>query len=530
MAAMDTRFFRGRATVALAVAAVLVSAVFGLKVLPLPALVVCCWALAATFQLIQAVLAVRIGATAAPGSPGRRFWWGVVVTVGLFALGSTIQLAAVLLRTGDLDPTRRSDLYLGLPAVLAVVDLGALVLIGTLLTSPLGLTSARERQRFWIDATSVMVAVGLFAWQFSGLGQGHVLPAHHGDQVHMVLAPAAFIVVAFGIVKITLGGSAPFTRSAAAFGCLAAAVESVNAGLGKTFMQTGHASWNLGLGVLANIAILACFHVQLRRVRGVTAPSRRSRTRSFSPLPYLSVGATFALLIVVLAGQSLTFGGWVALAAAIASTALVAVRQLIAFVDNDRLLKSLNVTVWELAEAQDILTQTLDERDELSARLRHLAYHDPLTGLANRALFLERAAEALAVRGAQPTVMNIDLDEFKPVNDRFGHDGGDQLLREVAGRLTSCVGSAGLVARLGGDEFAVLLPRTEPDAVAVLVELIARSVRRPVRLRGGAVVSVGASIGTAVAERPGEDLHTLMQRADLRMYAEKHAARAVPAL
>ncbi|WP_239153063.1 GGDEF domain-containing protein [Virgisporangium aliadipatigenens] len=524
---MDARFLsRDRRLIAIAVAAVLAGAVFGLDLLPLPAAVVCSWALTLAFQLMETVLAVRIGATAPARSAARRFWWGITVTVGLFAVGTVIQLGAVLLNVDDLDPARRGELFFGLPISLGLVDLGALVLIVSLLGLPLGLPSGRERQRFWIDAASVMVAVGLFAWEITGLGEGHEVPDGQADLVHMVLAPAAFVVVAFGIVKITLGGSAPFTRSAAAFACVAAALESLNAGLGKTFLESGHASWNLGLGLLANLACVACLHVQLRHT---ATPARPKSARSFSLLPYLSVGVTFALLIVVLADDSLTFGGWLALGCAIVSTGLVAVRQLIAFVDNDRLLKSLNVTVWELAEAQDILTQTLDERDQLAARLSHLAYHDPLTGLANRALFLERAAEALARRDALPTIVNIDLDEFKPVNDRFGHDGGDQLLREIAGRLVSCVGGAGTVARLGGDEFAILLPHTAPEAVEVLVSLAAAAVRRPVALRGGAVVSVGASIGTAVAERPGEDLHTLMQRADLRMYAEKRAARSVPA-
>jgi len=159
----------------------------------------------------------------------------------------------------------------------------------------------------------------------------------------------------------------------------------------------------------------------------------------------------------------------------------------------------------------------------LAERLRHLAYHDNLTGLANRALFLERLTAALAV-GA-PTVMIIDLDDFKPVNDAHGHHAGDTLLRAAAERLTRCVRDAGTVARLGGDEFAVLLPAAGPAEVAALVERVATAVGEPVPV-GGTEVRVRASIGAASAPAGGPTdptvaLTELLHRADLAMYAEK---------
>jgi diguanylate cyclase (GGDEF)-like protein len=183
--------------------------------------------------------------------------------------------------------------------------------------------------------------------------------------------------------------------------------------------------------------------------------------------------------------------------------------------------------------------RAVDERDALADRLSHLAYHDSLTGLANRALFLERLAEALAARGPgeAPTVIMIDLDDFKPVNDRHGHNAGDTLLRVVAGRLRDCVRDADTVARLGGDEFAILLATPGPARLADLVRRIGATIRQPVRVGADRVeVSVRASVGTAtgaVLDRtPGDveaELTALLHHADLEMYADKQLSKPTPA-
>src|SRR5262249_35901612 len=106
------------------------------------------------------------------------------------------------------------------------------------------------------------------------------------------------------------------------------------------------------------------------------------------------------------------------------------------------------------------LITSLAQLQALERKLAHQAYHDSLTGLANRALFHDRVDAALenATSDSQVTVLFIDLDDFKTVNDTLGHSAGDALLTEVAGRIASCLDEDATAARLGGDEFAVLLP------------------------------------------------------------------------
>jgi diguanylate cyclase (GGDEF)-like protein len=161
------------------------------------------------------------------------------------------------------------------------------------------------------------------------------------------------------------------------------------------------------------------------------------------------------------------------------------------------------------------------QRDGLAERLRHLAYHDSLTGLANRTMFRERLAATLSA-GETPTVLIIDLNDFKPVNDQYGHHAGDALLQAVALRMSRVVRDSGTVARLGGDEFGVVL--SDPAvAVTDLVERMVVAIAQPVPVGTGAAraeVRVRASFGWAAAV-PGEDMSTLLHRADLAMYADK---------
>ncbi|WP_317203495.1 EAL domain-containing protein [Janthinobacterium sp.] len=160
--------------------------------------------------------------------------------------------------------------------------------------------------------------------------------------------------------------------------------------------------------------------------------------------------------------------------------------------------------------------------------IRHLAFHDPLTGLPNRALLLDRLEQSLlaAVRsGARPALMFIDLDRFKHINDSLGHDAGDHLLKEVARRLRDCLRDSDTLARMGGDEFVLLLEHApEAKDCAALAHKLLECLALPMPLNGH-TLQMGASIGIACAPDDGAGVVALMKHADAAMYAAKAAGR-----
>ena len=165
-------------------------------------------------------------------------------------------------------------------------------------------------------------------------------------------------------------------------------------------------------------------------------------------------------------------------------------------------------------------------RRVLEEQLEHQAFHDPLTGLANRALFRDRVEHALAraARGAGVAVLFLDLDDFKTVNDSLGHPAGDALLDAVAQRLLGATRAGDTVARLGGDEFAVLLEDTASPADAVAAaDRVRAALAAPVPL-AGREMRVGASLGLAHAH-PGEGPAELLRNADVAMYQAKAAGK-----
>ena len=179
----------------------------------------------------------------------------------------------------------------------------------------------------------------------------------------------------------------------------------------------------------------------------------------------------------------------------------------------------------EEATVEGIVVNTRDvsERRTLQSRLAHQAFHDELTRLANRALFLNRVAHtvARAPRGQHPAaVLFLDLDDFKKVNDSLGHAVGDELLVAAAARLTTCVRPGDTIARLGGDEFAVLLEDVDGMSdVVIVAERISASVRAPFHVSGRDVF-IGVSIGIA-AVSAGETPDDVLRNADLAMYFAK---------
>ncbi|HXZ61929.1 MAG TPA: sensor domain-containing diguanylate cyclase [Acidimicrobiales bacterium] len=161
--------------------------------------------------------------------------------------------------------------------------------------------------------------------------------------------------------------------------------------------------------------------------------------------------------------------------------------------------------------------------------LAHQAYHDSLTGLANRTLLNSRLNQATSRARRQQrglALLYMDLDGFKPVNDRAGHDVGDELLVAVSARLVRSVRSEDTVARVGGDEFAILMEDVDnPTAARVAAERIVGAVGRPYVVRGHEIV-VSASVGIAYSPRGEEDGECLMRDADLAMYRAKDAGKS----
>ncbi|WP_426976408.1 putative bifunctional diguanylate cyclase/phosphodiesterase [Pseudarthrobacter sp. O4] len=171
--------------------------------------------------------------------------------------------------------------------------------------------------------------------------------------------------------------------------------------------------------------------------------------------------------------------------------------------------------------AQDQARRAMEELAEQADKLKELAFQDPLTGLANRILFNERAAAALLT--PEPVhVLLLDLDDFKEINDVLGHHAGDEMLVEVARRLQNCVGPHGTVARLGGDEFVVLLVGCrDADAVA---QRVVSQLNAPVSIEG-TLMRPALSLGVASRNDDAMTSSELLRQADLAMYAAKEAGK-----
>lgn len=185
----------------------------------------------------------------------------------------------------------------------------------------------------------------------------------------------------------------------------------------------------------------------------------------------------------------------------------------------------------ETAEGPLVVSVSHDvtERVAASEALEHIAFHDQLTGLANRALLTDRLEVAIAAakrHGHELGIAFIDLDGFKGVNDSLGHEVGDQLLVAFARRLERAVREEDTVARLGGDEFVVLFPRlTSAEDLASLGKQLRERIAGPVTVNGKRM-RVAGSLGLALLDRDSDDAKSLLMRADMSMYEAKRETAA----
>jgi diguanylate cyclase (GGDEF)-like protein/PAS domain S-box-containing protein len=171
-----------------------------------------------------------------------------------------------------------------------------------------------------------------------------------------------------------------------------------------------------------------------------------------------------------------------------------------------------------------LIAQDVTARNALQAQLTRQAYHDTLTGLPNRALFRQRLDRAMS-DSHDVTVIFVDLDDFKRINDSLGHTAGDAFLVAIANRLRPCLREGDTIARLGGDEFTVLLERCTPEDALAVVERFYEVLRDPISIDGREMVA-SPSIGIAIGDETITISDELLRRADVAMYVAKRTGKA----
>lgn len=199
--------------------------------------------------------------------------------------------------------------------------------------------------------------------------------------------------------------------------------------------------------------------------------------------------------------------------------------------DFNRMIEQIQSRDSELLKAHQLLENKVRERTaellDLTKKLEYQAYHDSLTGLPNRTTFdssLQKGINFCSHRDEGLTVMFLDLDRFKDINDSLGHEMGDQLLVEISDRLSRNLRSSDMLARLGGDEFAVLIMEACPKTATKVATKLIEAIRQPIPI-DGYKLQVTTSIGISMYPTDGKDAATILKHADMAMYAAKGAGK-----
>jgi diguanylate cyclase (GGDEF)-like protein len=418
--------------------------------------------------------------------PTRRFWGALGVACAVLAPATVSAMYDTL---GGPVPTQVLSIRTE-----AAFGLAVLIVLWSLLRLPTWQRSIGDWLRFGLDTGVIVLTVGVLIWHWApgliGLtGSSNTTP--RSILAIMVVSTVALIT----FIKVAFAGAGRLDRGALHILSAGVGLAASTGAIAPFIADRPYLSTSL---VAFPISQLTAFLAARRqRRRSVVEQPARPSARRFSLVPYLSVGLLYAAVLEVEIPQS----GEEALMAiaATAVTVLVVLRQLTTLRDNARLL-----------DAVDASLQQLD----------HQVTHDALTGIGSRSAYTGELSARLA--GGGPFVVALlDLDDFKVVNDRYGHATGDALLQTISHRLRDRLRPVDTVARLGGDEFTLLLPgMTEADTDLLLHELLT-VVQAPV-LAEGLEMAPRISVGVT-ASRPDDTAGELLRRADVAMYAAKTA-------
>jgi diguanylate cyclase (GGDEF)-like protein len=364
---------------------------------------------------------------------------------------------------------------------------------------------ARGRWRRASDAVMTSAAVGLVSWE-TALGALAERSSPEDPLAWALFLAYPVLDVVLIVLAVLTAARTRYPRLPLGLVCAGLVALSVSDSAFAYLQATmSYRGGSADLGWVAGFLLLALAGLaRIPTAAPETPESDATAELRADLLPYVPVAvALVATLVYALTGGRL---GIVAVSLTVVVVALILLRQYLTLRENVR------------------LNRELVRRE---AMLRHQAFHDGLTGLANRALFLDRLDHALAVhrRAGRPVALIfLDLDDFKLVNDSLGHAAGDGLLVQVADRLRHALRTADTVARLGGDEFAVLLDPA--DDVQSAISRALDALRAPVVL-GGDPVSVRASAGVCVLgpEEPPARADALLVRADTALYAAKRGGK-----
>ncbi|WP_246595307.1 putative bifunctional diguanylate cyclase/phosphodiesterase [Actinoplanes auranticolor] len=456
-------------------------------------------------QCAAGVLAAVVCFAAGRDRSGHRRRWRILLGTGLAGF-AVVRLWWTI--SDVLERTREVAADLTDIGVLALPVFTVLALVAGSMALPRPVQASLRRDRIVLVIDSVLIAGSLLALVWSAVPRR--IFDEVGENPWIVGFAAAYPVadLLIAVMVVLLLATRPASRAARVplrLTALAMLALGVSDTLRLLQLSSGVLTPVESAGYLLGPALLALAAISNP---GLGEPSLDEHAEAewlHLLLPYVPVVATGVVIAVRTGtGGQLTsyeaYLGWLGLG-------LVVARQMFTIVDNTVLLA-------RVSEGQQ--------------RLHHQAYHDSLTGLANRALFRERlvlALDAYRHRGVPVALLFADLDDFKLINDSFGHAMGDRLLRAIGDRLVAAAGPGALVARLGGDEFAVLLDHRAADAEPAGHRILA-ALREPFVIDGH-TVGVSASLGLVVPE-PGDielSADTLLRRADAAMYVSKRRGK-----